>query len=280
MDVTSHFEQSREHLRQVAYRMLGSRAEADDAVQEAWLRLSRSDTSQVANLTGWLTTVVARVCLDMMRRRREVPLEQAPVAACEVTTDPRDEAQLAQTVGLAMLVVLDTLEPPERLAFVLHDLFGVPFDEIADILGRSSEAVRQLASRARRRVRGAPAADEAQLVRRRDTVAAVIAALRAGDVERMVALLDPEVVVRAGGRELRGARTWAESAAAYARATGETHAWLTIALVEGTPAAIVAPYGHLERVLRFTFAPGTDAIIAVDITTDASAVAALDVAAG
>jgi RNA polymerase sigma factor (sigma-70 family) len=279
MDVTSQFEQSREHLRQVAYRMLGSRAEADDAVQEAWLRLQRSDTSQVANLTGWLTTVVARVCLDMMRRRREVPLDSAP-AATPATIDPREEAQLAETVGLAMLVVLDMLEPAERLAFVLHDLFGVPFDEIAEIIGRSPEATRQLASRARRRVRGAPAADEAQVARQRDAVAAVIAALRAGDVERMVALLDPEVVVRAGGRELRGARTWAEGAAAYARATGETHAWLTLAIVEGTPAAIVAPHGQLERVLRFTFAPDTDAIVAVDIVTDAAAVAALDVAAG
>ena len=275
MDVTSQFEQSRAHLQQVAYRMLGSRSEADDAVQEAWLRLSRTDTSQVANLTGWLTTVVARVCLDMLRSRtrREQPLAEAPARLAEPAIDTRDDAQLAETVGLAMLVVLDALDPAERIASVLHDVFGVAVDEIADIVGKSPEATRQLASRARRRVRGAPV-DEAQLAAQRTKVERVIAALRARDIEGMIALLDPDVEVRAGGRTLRGARKWAESAAAYAAATGETHVALVPARVDGVPSAIVAPGGHLERVLRFSF--DGDRIVAGDITTD---VAGFEIAA-
>jgi len=276
MDVTSHFEQSRPHLQQVAYRMLGSRSEADDAVQEAWLRLQRSDTSEVANLTGWLTTVVARVCLDMLRSRtsrREEPIGEAPGRTPEAAIDTREEAQLAETVGLAMLVVLDALDPAERIAFVLHDVFGLPFDEIAGVVGKSSEATRQLASRARRRVRGAPV-DEALLASQRSKVERVIAALRARDVEGMIALLDPDVEVRAGGRTLRGARKWAESAAAYSAAAGETHAALVPALVDGVPGAIVAPQGHLERVLRFSF--DGERIVGVEITND---VAAIEIAA-
>jgi len=269
MDVTETFEKTRAHLRQVAYRMLGSASEADDAVQEAWLRLQRSDTSAVVNLTGWLTTVVARVCLDMLRRRREAPLERAP----EATTDLRDDKQLAEMVGLAMLVVLDALDPAERIAFVLHDVFAVPFDEIAGIIGKSPDATRQLASRARRRVRGAPV-DEAQLASQRAIVERVIAALRARDVEGMIALLDPEVEVHAGGRTFRGARKWAESAAAYSAAAGETHAALVAALIDGVPGAIVAPGGHLQRALRFTF--DGDVVVAVDIVTD---VAGLEIAA-
>lgn len=268
-DVTTTFESTRGHLRQVAYRMLGSLSEADDAVQETWLRLSRSDTSSIVNLTAWLTTVVARVSLDMLRRRREAPLERAP----EATTDPRDEAQLAETVGLAMLVVLEALDPAERIAFVLHDVFGVPFDEIAGIVGKSVEATRQLASRARRRVRGAPA-DEMLLASQRTTVERVIAALRARDIEALVALLDPDVVVRAGGHTFRGARTWAENAVAYSAAHGETHAALVAALLDGVPGAIVAPGGHLQRALRFTF--DGERVVGIDIALD---VAGIEVAA-
>ena len=268
-DVTTTFEASRAHLRQVAYRMLGSAAEADDAVQEAWLRLQRSDTGDVANLTGWLTTVVARVCLDMLRRRREVPIERAP----ERTSDPRDDAQLAEHVGLAMLVVLDALDPAERIAFVLHDVFGVAFDEIAEIVGKSPEATRQLASRARRRIRGAPV-DEALLATQRTTIERVIAALKARDVEALVALLDPEVVVRAGGRTLRGARTWAENASAYSAAHPAAHVGLVPALLDGVPGAILAPGGQLRRALRFTFEG--ERIVAVDITED---VASIEIAA-
>jgi RNA polymerase sigma factor (sigma-70 family) len=269
MDVTQTFEASRAHLRQVAYRMLGSASEAEDAVQEAWLRLSRSDIRAVANLRGWLTTVVARVCLDMLRQRREVPLERAP----EHAIDPRDDAQLAETVGLAMLVVLDALDPAERIAFVLHDVFAVPFDQIAEIVGKSPEATRQIASRARRRVRGTPA-DEALLARQRTTVEAVIAALKAGDVERLVELFDPEIVVRVAGREIKGARAWAQGAVAYQAANGEVRAALVPALVDGVPGAIVAPGGHLASAMRFTFTG--DAITAIEIIHD---VAGVEVAA-
>lgn len=260
-DVTATFEQHRAHLRQVAFRMLGSASDADDAVQEAWLRLQRSDTRDVANLGGWLTTVVARVSLDMLRRRRETSLDRAP----ERTTDPRDDAQLAETVGLAMLVVLGALDPAERIAFVLHDVFAVPFDQIAEIVGKSPEATRQIASRARRRVRGAPA-DEAQLARQRTKVEAVIAALRTGDVEALVALFDPELVVRVPGRTIRGARTWAQGAVAFQAAHGEVRAALVAALVDGVPGAIVAPGGHLQSAMRFTFAG--DAIVAIEIVHD------------
>jgi RNA polymerase sigma factor (sigma-70 family) len=268
-DVTSDFEAARAHLRQVAYRMLGSASDADDAVQEAWLRLQRTDTAAIANLTGWLTTVVARVSLDMLRRRREAPFERAPQRGI----DPRDDAQLAETVGLAMLVVLHTLDPVERIAFVLHDVFAIPFDQIADIIGKSPEATRQIASRARRRVRGAPA-DEALLARQRTKVEAVIAALKAGDVETLVTLLDPELVVRVGGRTLKGARTWAENAVAYQAAHGATRAALVPALLDGVPGAIVAPGGQLASAMRFTFAG--DAITALEITHD---VAQVEVAA-
>jgi len=264
-DVTTAFEANRAHLRQVAYRMLGSASDADDAVQEAWLRLSRSDTSDVANLTGWLTTVVARVCLDMLRRRREVPLERAP----ETAEDPRDDAQLAESVGLAMLVVLQSLEPAERIAFVLHDLFAVPFDQIAEIVGKSPKATRQIASRARRRVRGAPA-DEAALARQRTKVEAVIAALKAGDVEALVALFDPELVVRVPGRTIHGARAWAQGAVAYQAAHGEAREALVPALLDGVPGAIVAPGWRLASAMRFTFTG--DAITAIDIVHDVGAI--------
>src|SRR6266436_3710909 len=201
--LAERFEENRPHLRAVAYRMLGSSAEADDAVQEAWLRLSRSGTSGVENLGGWLTTVVARVCLNMLRSRtsrREEPLGvhvPEPILSREDGIDPEHEALLADSVGLALLVVLETLAPAERLAFVLHDMFAVPFDEIAPIVGRSPAAARQLASRARRRVQGASTVPGADLTRQREVVDAFLAASRAGDFDAPLALLDPDVVLRA-----------------------------------------------------------------------------------
>ena len=206
--LAQRFEENRTHLRAVAYRMLGSISEADDAVQEAWLRLSRSDTSGIENLGGWLTTVVGRVCLNMLRSRRsrrEEPLGEPqvgvhlpdPIVSRENGIDPEHEAQLADSVGLALLVVLETLGPAERVAFVLHDLFDLPFDEIAPIVGRSPAAARQLASRARRRVQGAATVPDADLTRRRAVVDAFLAASRGGDFAALLALLDPDVVLRA-----------------------------------------------------------------------------------
>ncbi|HEY2792865.1 MAG TPA: sigma-70 family RNA polymerase sigma factor, partial [Micromonosporaceae bacterium] len=200
--LADEFEAHRAHLRAVAYRMLGSATEAEDAVQEAWLRLSRADADSVDNLGGWLTTVVARICLDMLRSRksrREEPLESSPVR--HSTADPEQEAVLSDSVGLALLIVLDTLAPAERLAFVLHDMFDVPFDEIAPIVDRSEAAARQLASRARRRVQGAdpdaPPDQERDAERRRAVVEAFLAAARGGDFEALLTVLDPDVVVRA-----------------------------------------------------------------------------------
>ena len=229
--LAERFQAHRAHLRAVAYRMLGSLSEADDAVQEAWLRLTRFDPSGVANLGGWLTTVVARVCLDILRlrkSRREEPLGihvPDPIVSREDQIDPEHEALLADSVGLALLVVLETLGPAERLAFVLHDMFGVPFDEIAPIVGRSPSAARQLASRARHRVQGAAKVPDADLTCQREVVDAFLAAARGGDLEALLAVLDPDVVVRAdrGGvppgasRELRGARAVAEQALTFSR---------------------------------------------------------------
>ena len=201
--LAERFQAHRAHLRAVAYRMMGSLSEADDAVQEAWLRLTRSDPSGVANLGGWLTTVVARVCLDMLRSRksrREEPLGihvPDPIVSREDQIDPEHEALLADSVGLALLVVLETLGPAERLAFVLHDMFRVPFDEIAPIVGRSPSAARQLASRARHRVQGAAKVPDADLTCQREVVDAFLAAARGGDLEALLAVLDPDVVVRA-----------------------------------------------------------------------------------
>src|SRR5215216_6034492 len=195
--LAQRFEENRTHLRAVAYRMLGSLSEADDAVQEAWLRLGRSDTSEGQNRGGWLTTVVSRVCLDMLRSRRSRREEPIAAQVSEPRTahgegaDPEGEALLADSVGVALLVVLDTLTPAERLAFVLHDLFGMPFDEIASIVRRSPAAAKQLASRARRRVRGSPAPSDASRVRQREVVDAFVRAVRAGDLEALLAVLDP-----------------------------------------------------------------------------------------
>jgi RNA polymerase sigma factor (sigma-70 family) len=227
--LAERFEEHRTRLRAVAYRMLGSLSEADDAVQEAWLRLSRTNTSEVENLGGWLTTVVARVSLNMLRSRnvrREEPLGvhmPDPIVDRADGTDPEHEALLADSVGLALLVVLETLSPPERLAFVLHDIFAVPFDEIAPIVDRSPEAARQLASRARRRIQSENTVPDAGLDTQREVVEAFLAAARDGDFDRLVAVLDPDVVLRAdlgpegGSREVRGARAVAGQALFYTR---------------------------------------------------------------
>jgi RNA polymerase sigma-70 factor (ECF subfamily) len=271
--LAERFEEHRTHLRAVAYRMLGSLSEVDDAVQEAWLRLSRADAEGIDNLGGWLTTVVARVCLDMLRSRQSRREEPFPPDAPEPiatgtrgsssalsgrseSKDPEQEALLADSVGLALLVVLDRLTPAERLAFVLHDMFAVPFEEIAPIVGRSAEATRQLASRARRRVRGGGAPDP-DLVRQREVVEAFIAALRAGDFEGLLAVLDPDLVVRAdmaagAPTEIRGAAVWAKGAVAYGHMARLTRP----ALVNGAIGVVVAPQGRLVRALRFTIAHG------------------------
>src|SRR5207244_5147805 len=244
------FEAHRQRLRTVAYRMLGSRSEADDAVQETWLRLSRADTSGVENLTGWLTTVVARVSLDMLHSRTSRREEQfgdsvpEPPASHEERVDPEHEAVLADSVGLALLVVLDTLGPAERLAFVLHDMFAVPFDEIAAVLGRSPAAAKQLASRARRRVQGAKAEPNADVARQRQIVAAFLAASRDGEFDALVAMLDPDIELRAdrvavgmGAPEAQGALAVAGTFSGRARAA-------QLALVDGAPGAVWAPGGR------------------------------------
>jgi RNA polymerase sigma factor (sigma-70 family) len=284
--MTGRFEQQRARLRGVAYRMLGSLSDADDAVQEAWLRLNRADAGEVENLGGWLTTVVARVCLDMLRSRksrREEPMDAdapEPIASGAHAADPEQEALLADSVGLALLVVLDTLAPAERLAFVLHDLFGVSFDDIAPIVQRSPAAARQLASRARRRVRGTAKVSATDLTGQREIINRFLAALRAGDVEGLVAVLDPDLVVRvdaAGATsgqpvEVRGARTWATGAVAFARAAQATQP----ALVDGSVGLVLAPGGRLSRVLRITIAGGR--IARIDIIADPARLRALDLA--
>ncbi len=275
--LASQFEENRSHLRAVAYRMLGSLNEADDAVQEAWLKLNRSDAGSIDNLGGWLTTVVARVCLDMLRARnarREDALDpQAPEPArrsVKPPLDPEQETVLAESVGLALLVVLDTLAPVERISFVLHDLFAVPFEEIASIVGRSPTATRQLASRARRRMQGAETASRADITAQRKIIDRFLAALRSGDVEALVAVLDPDVVIRADAtaqpaeaqREVRGARDWAPQAIAAARGARAARP----ALIDGSVGLVIAPRGHLFRVLRFTFAE--DKIAAFEVIGD------------
>lgn len=271
--LAERFEENRPHLRAVAYRMLGSPSEADDAVQEAWFRLSRADTDGIQNLGGWLTTAVARVCLDMLRLRRsrhEAPIGDHPserITGRDDRNDPEHEAVLADSVGLALLVVLETLTPGERLAFVLHDLFAVPFDEIAPIVGRSPAATRQLASRARRRVRGAATDPEADLTRHRAVVDAFLAASRNGEFDALLALLDPDVVLRAdpaavqaGATDVvRGAAAVAETFAGRARAARP-------ALVNGTPGAVWAPGGQPRVVFGFTITDGR--IVAIDLVAD------------
>ena len=278
--LAERFEENHGHLRAVAYRMLGSASEADDAVQETWLRLSRSQTDTVENLRGWLTTVVARVCLDMLRSRsarREDPLDARHGAfgrTPDHAPDPESEAIMADSVGAALLVVLETLAPAERLAFVLHDLFAVPFEEIAPIVGRTPMATRQLASRARRRVRGAEASAR-DLSRRREIVAAFLAASRAGDFQGLLALLDPDVVLRADPAAVRAGATPQVSGpdAVAAMFSGRAqHAKL--ATVNGEPGAVWAVRGK-PRVV-FGFVIRGDKVIEVTLTAEPSALEHLD----
>jgi RNA polymerase sigma-70 factor, ECF subfamily len=267
----------------VAYRMLGSVSEADDALQESWLRLSRSDPSRIENLGGWLTTVVGRVCLDMLRSRRsrrEEPLGPhvpEPIVSREDGVDPEHEALLADSMGLALLVVLETLAPPERLAFVLHDMFGVPFDEIAPIVGRSPAAARQLASRARRRVQQDAPEPDADLARQREVVDAFLAAARGGDFEALLELLDPEVVLRVdrgaarpAGREVRGATAVLEQVLSYAGGAR----FARPALVNGAAGFVVAPQGRPVAVAGFTVAD--EKVVEIDLLADPERLRRLD----
>jgi RNA polymerase sigma factor (sigma-70 family) len=284
--LAKRFDENRSHLRALAYRMLGSLSDADDAVQEAWLRLSRSDSSGIDNLAGWLTRGVARVCLDMLRSRtsrREDSLSAQltePVARGESATDPEQEALLADSVGLALLVVLDRLNPAERLAFVLHDLFGVSFEEIATMVGRSPDAARQLASRARRRVQGGATVAHGDRTQQRGVVDAFLAALRRGDFEGLLAVLDPDVVVRvdeAGARpgaprEIRGARNWAKGAVAFSQLAR----FAQPALVDGDVGLVFAPGGRLFRVLQFTITRGK--IVEADVVADPARLRDFDLA--
>jgi RNA polymerase sigma-70 factor (ECF subfamily) len=282
--LAERFEANRGHLRAVAYQMLGSLSEADDAVQEAWLRLSRSDPSRIDNLGGWLTTVVARVCLDMLRSRtsrHEEPLGThlpEPIISPEEGVDPEDQALLADSIGLALLVVLETLGPAERLAFVLHDMFGVPFEEIAPIVDRSPTAARQLASRARRRVRGAAPTPDTDLSRQRAVVDAFMAAARGGDFDALVAVLDPDVVLHADlgamaagtPRLLRGAARVAGSALSFS-ALAE---FARPALVNGAVGIVASRHGRAVSVLGFTVSGGR--IVEIDVLADPERLRQLD----
>ena len=274
--LAERFEEHRGRLRAVAYRMLGSLSEADDAVQEAWVRLSRSDADEIENLGAWLTTVVGRVSLNMVRSRatrREQPLDAVhvpePIIDRADGTDPEHEALVADSVGLALLVVLETLSPPERLAFVLHDIFAVPFDEIAPILDRSPEAARQLASRARRRVRAENTVPDADLDAQREVVDAFLAAARDGDFDRLVAVLDPDVVLRAdlgaaGSREVRGAAAVAGQAVLYS----QLGLVMKPALVNGAAGLVTTRDGQPFSLGAFTVRRGR--IVEMDWLADAA----------
>ncbi|MFG3050877.1 sigma-70 family RNA polymerase sigma factor [Kitasatospora sp. NPDC048239] len=289
-DLARRFEEHRPHLRAVAYRMLGSLSEAEDAVQEAWFKLNRADTTDVGNLGGWLTTVVGRVCLDMLRSRasrREDPLHDQdgqvrlpdPVISGPDGLDPEQEILLADSVGIALLVVLDTLAPAERLAFVLHDMFAVPFDEIATILDRTPAGTRQLASRARRRVQGAAPAPDTSLARRRTVVDAFLSAARGGDFDALVALLDPDIVARSDGGALlpslvrRGAAEVASQAITFARFAQSGYP----VLINGTPGVVSTAEGRPISVMSFTIQG--DRITALDFLTDPERLARLDLSA-
>jgi RNA polymerase sigma-70 factor (ECF subfamily) len=280
--LAERFEQSRNHLRGVAYRMLGSLAEADDAVQEAWLRLSRTEAEAIDNMGGWLTTVVAHICLDMLRARnsrREDELDEhlPTLPAHHSSPNPEQEALLADSVGLAVMVVLDRLAPAERLAFVLHDMFDLSFDEISSIIGRSQDATRQLASRARKRIRGGVPATPVVSEQKR-VVDAFLSALRAGDFNALVSVLDPNLVVHtdpaaatpAVPTEIRGAEFWARQAIKTAQGARAARA----ALISGAVGLVIAPRGRLFRIMRFTFAEGR--ISEIDFIGDRTTLAALD----
>ena len=277
--LAGRFEASRPGLRGMAYRMLGSLSDADDAVQEAWIRAARADASAVDNLEGWFTTIVARVCLDMLRSRksrREEPLDLQDAAVA----GPEQEAMLADSVGLALLVVLDTLTPADRVAFVLHDTFGLPFGQIAAITGRSPAAARQLASRARRRVHGTASVPRTRLARQREVADAFLTASRGGDLGALLAVLDPEVVLHADAaavpsgapRTLRGAAAVARGA----RAASGRSQYSRVALVNGTPGIVMAPRGRLRVVLAFTIDDRT--ITRIDVIADPARLEKLDLA--
>lgn len=283
--LAERFEENRGHLQGVAYRLLGSLSEAEDAVQEGWLRVSRSGTEGVENLRGWLTTVVARVCLDMLRSRksrREDSLEapgSEPAAGTRRGMNPEQEAMLADSVGLATLVVLDRLNPGERLAFVLHDVFDIPFEDIARIAGRTPESMRQLASRARRRVRGVTNVPEAQIAQQRLMVESFLRALRDGDVAKLVSLMTPEFAASAdafaaprGLPQVHGADAWAREAIQTAKGARVAR----VALVDGGVGLVIAPRGRLTRVLRFTFAEGR--IAALEVIGDPERLEVIEVA--
>ncbi|MDK1388665.1 sigma-70 family RNA polymerase sigma factor [Sinorhizobium sp. 8-89] len=281
--LAEQFEGNRRRLSAVAYRMLGSKTEAEDAVQEAWLRLSRTDAGEVENLGGWLTTVVARVCLDMLRTRktrREEPLEtQAPSPAARRTEgpDPEQEALLADSVGLALLVVLNRLTPSERIAFVLHDMFDLSFDEIAPIVERTPTAARQLASRARRRVQGADTGAKPDIARQRSVVDAFLAASRAGDFDALLKVLAPDVVFRADPVAARlGVRAEIRGAAAVAETFKGRAQGAQPALVDGAIGLLVAPGGQLRVVLAITIREGR--IVAIDALADPERLDRLDLA--
>jgi RNA polymerase sigma factor (sigma-70 family) len=290
--LADQFEQNRHRLRAVAYRMLGTLGEAEDAVQESWLRLSRSDAAQIENLNAWLTTVVARVCLDQLRTRKSRNEESldappsdthpqpppTPITNNSARSNPEQEAILADSVGLALLVVLDRLDPAERVALVLHDLFGLSFDEIATIVDRSPAAARQLASRARKRVHGATNPPTATRTEHRKLVDAFLTALRAGDVQGLMAVLDPDLVVRVdatasrsgSAQELRGAQNWASGAVAYSRLLQSA----TVCLIDGTVGAVWAPQGRLGRALRCTINDGK--ITQIEIIADPDTLQSLE----
>jgi RNA polymerase sigma factor (sigma-70 family) len=265
------FEEHRAHLRAVAYRMLGSLPEAEEAVQDAWLRLSRSGADGVENLGGWLTTIVARVCLNALQARKARPEQPAglrmpdPVVTREGDADPERVTLLADSVGLALLVVLDTLPPAERLAFVLHDLFDLPFEEIAPMVGRSATAARQLASRARRRVQGAAVPPDADRARQREVVDAFFAAARAGDFAALVRVLDPDVVLRSDAPKIAEVRG-ATHVARLARAGARRSASVLPVLVNGTAGAVVVEEGRAITVMGFTVSGGK--IVEIDAITD------------
>jgi RNA polymerase sigma factor (sigma-70 family) len=289
--LTRRFEASRPRLRAMAYRMLGSLTDAEDAVQEAWIHAAGGGADEVANPEGWFTTIVTRVCLDMLRRRksrREEPVWDDAGLAADATgpeaAGPEQEAVLADSVGLALLVVLDTLAPGERVAFVLHDMFAVPFGEIAAMTGRSPDGVRQLASRARRRVRGGPAAGErdpgGQLARRHAVAEAFLVAARAGDLDALLAVLDPDVVLGADAAAVpTGKPTTLRGAAAVAkgaRASAVRSRYSDVALINGEPGIVFAPHGKLAVVLAFTFRE--DKISAIDVIADPQRLADVDLA--
>jgi RNA polymerase sigma factor (sigma-70 family) len=284
--LATRFEEDRTHLLGVAYRMLGSLVEAEDAVQESWLRLSRDGAAEVGNLTGWLTTVVSRVCLDMLRSRESRREDSLDVVLADTSrndgasaANPADEVVLAESVGLALLIVLDALSPAERLAFVLHDMFAMPFEEIAPIIGKSPAAARQLASRARRRVRGGAPRVDADVVEQRRDVDAFVSALRAGDFDGLITILDPGFVIRAdafasksgAAEEIRDLEAWARGAIQYAHLQQFTQP----ALIDGAVGLVVAPRGKLKRALTFTIAGGK--VASIDVIADPDHLRELDV---